>query len=805
MRSTSQQSGPRKTGLWFALLLAGALGACTTSAEAQSAAAGESALLDRGLQALGATEEIVFVLRGECRDLWHWYANFGYEIAPELTPAKKGDEWRWGGHGGPLFGDVWKYGGRGGRLCRFNLRTRQLTVLLDDPKGDIRDPQVHYDAQKILFSYRKGGTHQFHLYEIGVDGAGLRQLTHGPYDDIEPTYLPDGDIIFISSRCKRYVPCWRTHVAMLYRCDADGEAVRPLSSNVEHDNTPWLLPDGRVLYTRWEYVDRCDMTFHHLWTMNPDGTGQMVYFGNMHPGYVMIDAKPIPGTDRVLSVFSSEHGSPEHRGAVAIVDPHAGPDRHESARFLTKSIRSMKTGYRDPYPHSGPDLHESARSLTKPIRSMKTGYRDPYPLRADVFLVAEDLYEDEGKDKGRQKTSRLLLMDDRGGWTEIFRAAEKDLLVHEPRPLRPRPREPVILPRSDLGKSTGRLILTDVNHGRSMAGVKPGEIKKLLVLEQLAKPWNGNPWPDMITFGSHLWGDGGAYTLTRIVGTVPVEPDGSAYVEVPALRSLFFVALDENDLSVKRMQSFLTVMPGETTGCVGCHENRTETALPDRDLAALRHPPRQIEPIADVPEIFDFLRDVQPILDKHCVCCHDGKHDSEEARAVDLTTRKVVGRKFGQGRGGIYAQSYLTLVLKRNDDPQSAFVSHAYNMGGNRPPRSIGSSASLLMKLIDGSHYDAKLSAHEQKMIRLWIDTSAVYAGTYAALGGMEGPYHVPEFRPNEHYVREMKRYGILPADFDLANDPINVYEVDQAYWRSFWHQARNAVGPSTPVRNSNE
>jgi hypothetical protein len=717
-------------------------------------AADGSALLSKGLQALGTTEEIVFALRGECRDLWHWYANFGYEIAPEFTPAKPGEEWRWGGHKGPLYGQVWKYGDRGGQLCRLNLRSRQVTVLLNDPKGDVRDPQVHYDARRILFSYRPSASHQFHLYEIGVEGQGLRQLTDGPYDDIEPTYLPDGEILFVSSRCKRYVPCWRTHVATLYRCDANGRHVRSLSSNVEHDNTPWLMPDGRVLYTRWEYVDRCDMTFHHLWTMNPDGTDQMVFYGNMHPGCLMIDAKPIPGTRRVLAVFSTEHGSPEHRGNVVIVDPEAGPDRPESARFLNG-----------------------------PSRSMELGYRNPYPLAADVFLVAEDFRE------GSRKASRLLLMDDNGRWSEIYRAPEDGLLVHEPRLLRPRPREPVLAPRADASQSTGCLVLSDVTHGRNMAGVKPGEIKKLLVLEQLPKPWNGNPWPDMITFGTHLWGDGGAYTLTRIVGTVPVEADGSAYFEVPALRSLFFVAMDEHDLSVKRMQSFCTVMPGETSGCVGCHENRTQTTPSRPDAVALRRPPRQIEPIADVPEVFDYLRDIQPILDKHCVRCHDGEQGSEQARAVDLSTRQTIHRRSKTARGGVYARSYLTLVVKRNADPQSAFVSHAYNMGGNRPPRSIGSSASRLMKLIDGNHYEARLSAREQRMIRLWIDTSAVYAGTYAALGGMEGPYHVPAFRPNKHYVREMQRYGVLPANFDLATDPIDVYAVDQAYWRSLWYQ----------------
>ncbi|MBC7337401.1 MAG: PD40 domain-containing protein, partial [Clostridia bacterium] len=176
--------------------------------------------------------------------------------------------------------------------------------MLDDPRGGIRDPQVHYDGRKILFSYRKGGTHPFHLYEINVDGTGLRQLTDGSDDDIEPTYCPDGSIIFCSSRCRRFVNCWYTRVAVLYRCDADGKNIRPLSSNNDHDNTPWMLPDGRVLYMRWEYVDRSQVHFHHLWTMNPDGTFQTVFFGNMYGGVAMLDAKPIPNTNKVVVSWS---------------------------------------------------------------------------------------------------------------------------------------------------------------------------------------------------------------------------------------------------------------------------------------------------------------------------------------------------------------------------------------------------------------------------------------------------------------------------------------------------------------------
>ena len=203
-----------------------------------------------------------------------------------------------------------------------------MRTLLDDPEGSIRDPQVHYDGNKILFSYRPGGSDHFHLYEINIDGSQLKQLTRGPHDDIEPTYLPDGRIMFCSSRSNRWVNCWYSPVATLHCCDGDGQNIHPISANIEHDNTPWPMQDGRVIYQRWEYVDRSRVAFHHLWTANPDGTNQTVFYGNMHPETVMLDAKPIPDTDgQVIAVFSPGHGRSEHMGAITIVTPAVGTRR----------------------------------------------------------------------------------------------------------------------------------------------------------------------------------------------------------------------------------------------------------------------------------------------------------------------------------------------------------------------------------------------------------------------------------------------------------------------------------------------
>jgi len=746
----------------------------------------------------------------------HWYANFGYYADDENRLT---------------YGD-------GGKLCRLHLPSGKVTTLLEDPQGAVRDPVVHYDAQKVLFSYRPGSTRYYHLYEMDLTTGRMRQLTDGPYDDIEPCYLPDESIVFVSSRCKRWVNCWLTHVAVMYRCDADGSNLRPISANIEHDNTPWPLPDGRLLYMRWEYVDRSQVDYHHLWTTNPDGTGQMVYYGNLHPGTVMIDAKPIPETDRVVAIFSPGHGRKEHDGHITIVDPRKGPDDPGSARRITR----------------------------------EGNFRDPWAFSEDLFLAA--------------RGTEIVLVDGRGRVVPIYQAAAEEraagLQCHEPRPLVARPRERIIPDRVDPRRTTGRLVLMDIYEGRNMAGVKRGEIKKLLVIESLPKPINYTGGMDPLTYG-------GSFTLERVLGTVPVEPDGSAYMELPALRPLFFVALDENDLAVKRMQSFLTVQPGEMTSCVGCHEQRTRTFQPGRDVMAMRRAPSRIEPITDCPDVFDFPRDIQPILDRLCVDCHGyeaTRHGGPYAGSVILTG----------DHGPMFSHAYFTMTVRR------LFSDNRNQPRSNLPPRSLGSSASRILQMIDGRHYGVQATPHEKKMLRLWIELGAPYPGTYGALGcGSVGGYFqnqqvntdwqwpttvaagqviarrcaschkkemvlpralsdergvsfwnlsrpekslmllaplaekaggwelcrneqgrrraifadtqdpdyqtllamiqagkanlekikrfdMPGFQPPPQYLREMRRYGILPADFPDER-PVDPYELDRRYWESLWYR----------------
>ena len=779
--------------------------------------------------------EIVFAARRFAGD-GHWYANFAYYASEDQPKAYA----------------------QGGQLCKLDVATGQVKVLLDAPEGSVRDPVVHYDGKTILFAYRKPGTEHFHLYTIQSDGSGLTQLTDGDYDDLEPCWLPDGDIVFVSSRCKRWVNCWLTQVAVMYRCKPDGSGIHQLSANIEHDNTPWVLPDGRIIYQRWEYIDRSQVHYHHLWTINPDGTGQMTYFGNLHGGTLMIDAKPIPNTEQVVAIFSPGHGRREHAGAVTIVNPADGPDARSFARELN------------------PDKE----------------YRDPYAFSADCILVA--------------RGPEMQLMNG-AGKTEVIYCLPEEMVkagyqMNEPRPIVSRQRERIIAPRIDPSKQTGKLILANVYEGRAMADVKPGEIKKLLVVESLPKPINYTGGMDPLSYG-------GTFTLERIIGTVPVEPDGSAYMQLPAMRSLFFVALDENDLSVKRMHSFVSVMPGEVTSCVGCHEQRTQTTLPTHNLMAMAKSPAVPEPIADVPDVFDYPRDIQPILDALCVSCHG--YDKTEKGGP------FAGRLILTGdHGPMFSHSYYMMTIAQ------LFSDGRNRAQSNYAPRVIGSSASQILKMLDGSHYGVKATPHQYKMLRLWIETAAAYPGTYAALGtGMIGGYYsnhptnvdwewpttkagaavidrkcqgchndkpkllpralsdergvsfwqpnlndarlamsrhivfnltrpekslmllaplaqsvggygicknadgkpadvftsvedadyqtllkmidagranladikrfdMPGFRPRGAYIRELKRYGVLPPTFG-DNDPIDPYATDRAYWESLWYQPR--------------
>ena len=616
-------------------------------------------------------KDIIFVTRKLPED-GHWYANFGYYASDENHKCHS----------------------EGGSLCRYNVRDKSITILFKDEKGSYRDPQLHYDGNRILFSYRKGGEDAFHLYETDINGRFLRQITDGPFSDIEPCYLPDGDIMFVSSRCQRWVNCWATQVAVLYRYKSDGSGITQLSANIEHDNTPWVMPDGRIMYTRWEYVDRSQVHFHHLWIMNPDGSKQAVLFGNQHTSVpescLLIDAKPIPGTSDIITSFSPGHGRKEHAGHLARISLKQGPDQKQAVTFIWKGKN-------------------------------KEYIYDPFPLSSSLYLVS---------------TGELLaLIDEKGIKKNILslpeNLKEKGFQIFEPRPVLKRSPEPVIASALHPAKDTGTIVLQDVYEGRNMSDSMRGQIKKLLVLETLPKPINYTGGNEPLTYT-------GSFTLERIVGTVPIESDGSAHFMLPANKSFLFVALDQENRALQRMKSFTSVVAGETVTCIGCHEHRTLT--PSNRSAyplATKKPPLEPQKIAGIPDVIDFPRDIQPIIDRHCVGCHNPQ-------------KRSGGLLLTGNRGPVYSHSYFNLLAR-----------FLVNDGRNQyeplnKPEMVGDSQSPFIRLIENHHNGVHLADSELQMLRFWINTGATYPGTYAALGsGMIGRMirNDPDRRPVENEV----------------------------------------------------
>ena len=450
-------------------------------------------------------EEIIFAVRQPGVGS-HWYENFGYYAQDEHAKLYRAM----------------------GRLCRLNLRTRQAHHAAGRRQG--RGPRSRRStttASKILFSYRKGGTDHFHLYEINADGTGLRQLTDGPVRRHRADLPARRRDHLLLQPLQALGQLLVTQVAILYRCDADGGNIRPISATSSRTTRPGRCPTAACSTRAGNTSIAARSSFHHLWTVNPDGTGQMVFFGNLHPGTVMIDAKPIPGTDKVVAIFSPRHG------------------QHGARRG----------GHHRRRPSAGPTTW--ARPGDQPGRRLPRSV----PARRDCFLVAQG--------------PRLLVMDGDGQTTEVYRLpaelAKAGRRVPRAAPAAASRGKPAILPRVSLGETTGRLILATSTRGGTWTGVQPRRDQEA-------------PGPGNASQAGQLQRQDAADQLRRHVhlGADPGHRAGRGrrlgLLELPALRSLFFVALDEHDISVKRMQSFLTVMPGETTSCVGCHEQRQQDA-----------------------------------------------------------------------------------------------------------------------------------------------------------------------------------------------------------------------------------
>lgn len=587
--------------------------------------------------------------------------------------------------------------------------------------GSFWRPDVSYEGDKVLFCFKPHNEKSFHLYEVGVDGSGLRQLTDGPYDDLDPIYLPDGQhIIFSTTRGHTYVRCMPpTNAYILARCDLEGRNIYLISANNEPDYTPSVMNDGRVLYTRWEYTDKPLWRAQGLWTVNPDGTHVSVFWGNQSvwPD-VLKDARSIPGSNRVMFVGSAHHNW--FAGSVGIIDPSRGFNFPDGLTKITADMDWPEVG-------NGPvDPIESARYHAS---GTYAGYYSPYPLSEQDFLVSAN----------RGGKFVLYLMDVDGNRELIYEGAYN---IFHAMPLKPRKRPPVIPEavawpdRAHRDKPEDGIIYSRNVYEGAPAELQ-GKAKLLRVVSIDPKTytyWYKRPYISTGPVVSMVQSDG----VKRIIGTVPIEPDGSVSFYAPAGKALHFQLLDEQQRALQTMRSFVNVMPGERRGCLGCHElHSTAPAYESTGLALQRAPSRITPPPWDDVTV-SYERYVQPVLDRYCGKCHQG--DGEARKTLDLTRRPGFM---------MFDEPYPTLVgfptwgqpYRPPADPPPGFGIAAPLMvegygttdptGYKTPePMTRLSYASPLVEIVSsGKHHGVKVDELSRLRLITWIDAMCPYLG----------------------------------------------------------------------------
>ena len=656
----------------------------------------------------------------------------------------------------------------------FSMQVRSLTEE-KLPVGSYQHLDLSPDASRLAFAFCEvdrpppnrdaHGDRFFHLFEIGLDGQGLRQLTSGPFDDFSPRYLGRDRMVFVSTRRGGYHRCGRgpCPVYTLSLLEPDG-TVRVISYHETHEWDPVVLPDGRILYTRWDYVDRHAVFYQQLWTVRPDGSDVRIFYGNGTFNPVGIwEGMPVPGSRRVMATAAAHHAMTA--GSIILVDVRRGQDGPEPIERLTPDA---------PFPESEvPVLREPGGSwfnpvgVEVPVRVPREArrwpghcYRTPFPLSEKFFLAAYSFDPLIGEPTANRANMFGLYFVDAFGNKELL---YRDLnhcslwpMVVKPRPM------PAFVHRATVERAftteektthfanddrtrtaalEGDLRSISLFHltGKERVGVKgrlpevPGpngvglfilqnvyaawptlpevQIKRLRIVQVLPKSTPHINSPPV--------GLANASPGKQVLGTVPVEPDGSAYFWAPAGIPLSFQALDELGQAVQIMRSVTYLQPGEVSSCIGCHEPRHLAPPSGAMPLALRRPPSEIQPGPPGSRPFSYPILVQPILDRHCVGCHN---DTRAEGGVNL-----VGRSQGQ-----YSVSYLALAPRVKI---SAWDGRAdFRTTNSEPytqPDFFGARGSPLMKLLLSGHGGVELSAEEIEALATWMDSNALFYGTF--------------------------------------------------------------------------
>ncbi|MDR1958555.1 MAG: hypothetical protein LBQ54_05880 [Planctomycetaceae bacterium] len=683
----------------------------------------------------------------------------------------------------------------GTELCVLSLKDGSVRNLVPPLReGLIGRCNLSFDGKKAIFDYKRKNGEGFRIWEVNLDGTGLRQLTFPPEDeeqriqkydmtsyhkhgagtiyhhhtdDMHPAYLPDGGFVFASTRCEHGILCDAPDyltASVIYRADKDGKNLEKLSDNSVSESCPAVMEDGRILYTRWEYVDNGSVTNKGLWTFNPDGTASSeIYGANIVFPSVFNTARQIPGQPEKFVCIGAPH-MPLGVGTVLLVDTRFDRRTVDGVRYVTPEVdQQYQWGWQKPSDGKlFTRLYEPPAVLNVSIQkdSSRDGrgntdsgplFMDPFPIDEHHFLVSHN----PDKKWNVPNAYALYLIDDAGERDLLYRGGEWSVWCPIPVRATPKPAISPIAVRDETlaERNLAQLIVADVYAG--MGNVPRGSIKYLRINEHVPRPWSARRRWDgdefdqqhsVVTLNTHLG-------LKVQHGVVPVEEDGSANFVVPADKNIFLQALDGNFREVQRERTFVNYRPGEVRSCLGCHEQASVTPT-DRPFT-----PKALLRMYDVPgpqpgEVsgsrpISYIEDVQPVLERHCVSCH---HPQKAEGNINL--EGTLTERFNR--------SYETLL---NWKPFPVIGENHPKAGNNHylPPYSLGSHASKLVKLLEDGHYDVKMPKEDWIRLTTWIDSNGQYYGTYFGHKNLKYK-NEPDFRPTPTF--EETQTAIPPRSF---------------------------------------
>lgn len=670
----------------------------------------------------------------------------------------------------------------GSQLCVATLREDGSVtneVLLEKPNGVICYPTLSYDAKTLVFSMRDDfEKDSYYLYVMDLATRKVTQITFPlkdpetgkdlPVADCEPAWLPDGRIVFASTRGVQISDCWYRAKGDIYVCGADGSNIRRLTYDQLMTNLPQVLEDGRIVFTRWEYCDRSALYTHPLISMNPDGTVQTEYYGNnsMFPSSI-IHANRIPGSSKIIATISGHHTI--YRGKLGIINRAEGTQAGQGITFVnTKLDGSLGSEPANVVPRHKNDM------MIDIFGQFGPQYAHPFAFDETHFLAS---FAPEGS----PRTFGPL----NPPFGAYFMTADgaRELLAFDPWqgtgrivPIMEQTVPPDRGSHVNADDSFGTFYLQNVYFGPGLEGVKPGTAKKLRIIALEYRPCrmgygqNGGECETGLC-QTPISLNSGSWDVKHDLGEVTIEEDGSCYFQVPARVPVYFQILDEKGFTIQSMRSWSTLMNGEQFACLGCHENKNDALPPSqrKPTLAMRHPvqvPRRadgsLHPLvakyqqeswlasvenylalnvsrrldANAPvDGFSYVQQIQPILDRHCVRCHDGQNEKTTLCLTGETAKPETIKLIGAGSVDpkrAYTRSYVELTTSGNPDsnPWMTWLkprSRAVML----PPYFTGSSQSRIMGFFEPTHYDVKVSEVEKRTFACWLDLLIPFCGSY--------------------------------------------------------------------------